>query len=107
MYSRENSKDNTGMEIIYDQKKRIVKQNGEEVDRFRHFVFSIEAHLNFNDFKIAALNIHSVNNKLGERNINNLFARYVIFLNERKTSKKDLFSGFAVFQNLAKISPAF
>ena len=31
------NKDNTGIEVLYDRKKRIVTRNGEEVDSFRLF----------------------------------------------------------------------
>ena len=31
------NRDNEGMEIVYDRKKRTVTKNGEEVDRFQLF----------------------------------------------------------------------
>ena len=35
--AEKNNRDNGGMEVIYDRKKRIVTRNGEEVDRFQLF----------------------------------------------------------------------
>ena len=59
--------------------------------------------MTFKLLKIAAWNVHSVNDKLGEKRVKNLLNAYAfIFLTEIKTSKAISCSGFTVYQNAAK-----
>ena len=59
--------------------------------------------MNFKILKIAAWNIHSVNDKLSEKNVKNLLDTYAfVFLTEIKPSRNITCTGFTVFQNSAK-----
>ena len=59
--------------------------------------------MNFKLLKIAAWNIHSVNDKLNEIHVKNLLDAYAfIFLTEIKTSREISCTGFIVFQNSVK-----